>query len=268
MVYVISPFKQCIQYRDLILTMVARDISVKYKGSVLGILWAFLNPLFMLAIYTFVFKYVFNARWPTENAATVNYAVILFAGLVLHTWLADVMSRSVSMIADHANFVKKIQFPLIILPWIAVIAAGVQFLMGLVVLVLFMMVLGSPLHPEMVLLPLILVPFLMMLIGVAWLLAALGVFVKDLSQLIGTMVTMMLFTSTVFFSLHNAPEIIRPILLLNPLTIPLDALRNVMLFGQAPDWILLGGYSVVAFLVMHLGYFVFQRLNTLFADVL
>ncbi len=248
--------------------MVMRDLQARYKGSLLGIVWSFLNPLFMLAIYTFVFKFVFSARWPQSSDTHIDYAIILFAGLILHTWLADVMNQSVSLIPQNSNFVKKIQFPLDILSWITVISAGIQFLMGCLVFIAFLLVLGLPLHPEMLLLPIVMLPYAFMLVGFSWIFSALGVFLKDLAQLMGSLVTMLMFTSTVFFSLENAPEIIRPLLLLNPLTIPLDALRNVMLFGQYPDWYHLGIYTAVAFIVMLLGYGLFHKLKRIFADVL
>ncbi len=248
--------------------MVTRDLQARYKGSLLGIVWSFLNPLLMLAIYTFVFKYVFSARWPQGNDTHIDYAIILFAGLILHTWLADVMNQSVLLIPQHASFVKKIQFPLDILSWVTVISAGIQFLMGCLVFVAFLLVLGLPLHPEMLLLPIVMLPYAFMLVGFSWILAALGVFLKDLGQLMGSLVTMLMFTSTVFFSLENAPELIRPLLLLNPLTIPVNSIREVMLFGQYPDWHQLGAYTLVAFSVMIFGYALFHKLKKLFADVL
>ncbi|MBC7002119.1 ABC transporter permease [Photobacterium sp. BZF1] len=264
----IQPLTCLFGHKNLIWNMVKRDIAARYKGSVLGILWSFLNPLFMLAIYTFVFKYIFSARWVTEGDLEVSFSTVLFAGLIIHAWLAEVLSRSALVIGDHVNFVKKIRFPLEILPWVIVISSGIQFLMGFCVLIVFMLVLGMQIQLQILMLPLMLLPFSLFLVGCAWILAALGVFLKDLSQVIGTLVTVLLFTSTVFFSLNTAPEVIRPYLVLNPVTIPVEATRGMVVFGNYDAWMQLGVYSGVSIFVMLIGFFAFNRVKVLFADVL
>ena len=264
----IEPFSCLLKHKGLVWSMAKRDIAARYKGSVMGILWSFLNPLLMLCIYTFVFKYVFKSKWGMDPNEQTDFATILFAGLILHVWLAEVLSRSVGLMSAHTNFVKKMRFPLEILPWVVVISSGVQFLMGLVVLIAFMLVNGISFQWHILLMPTVLIPFSLLLIGLSWVLAALGVFLKDLEQFIQSLVTILLFTSTIFFSLDNAPDMLKPVLKLNPLTIPVESFRSNVIFGSFAEWSALLGFSVFSFCLSVCGYYLFKKLCPVFSDVL
>ncbi|MFO6423845.1 ABC transporter permease [Motilimonas sp. KMU-193] len=258
-----------ITHRRLIWAMAKREIAAKYKGSVLGVFWTFLNPLFMLAIYTFVFKYIFKARWSVpEGSAEVDFATLLFAGLLLHGWLAEVFARSVSLITGNVNLVTKIQFPLEILPWINLVSSGIQLLIGIGVLFIFMLFNQIPLQPQLLLVPILLLPLAIFLLGASWLIAALGVFIRDIEQFMMSFITVLLFTSTIFFSLENAPALIQPILQFNPLTVPVEAFRNAAIFGTFDNWGIWGIYFASSVLFMLLGFAVFKRLKPVFSDIL
>ncbi|MCE0558539.1 MULTISPECIES: ABC transporter permease [unclassified Motilimonas] len=258
-----------IKHRTLIWAMAKREIATKYKGSILGVFWSFLNPLLMLAIYTFVFKYIFKSKWGVpEGAVEVDFATLLFAGLLLHGWLAEVFSRSVSLIMNNVNLVKKVKFPLEILPWVTLVASGIQLAIGFVVLFTFMLYHNIAMQWQLLLVPLLLLPLAFFLLGASWLTAALGVFIRDIEQFMISFITVLLFTSTIFFSLDNAPALIQPILQFNPLTIPVEALRNAAIFGLFDSWGSWTIYSVVSLLFMIFGYYVFKRLKPLFSDVL
>ncbi|RJG42723.1 ABC transporter permease [Motilimonas pumila] len=262
-------FSAPIRHRALIWAMAKRDIATKYKGSLLGVFWSFLNPLLMLAIYTFVFKYIFKAKWGVdESGIEVDFATLLFSGLLLHGWLAEVFSRSVSLIMSNVNLVKKVQFPLEVLPWVMLVASGIQLLIGFVVLLGFIIFNGIAIQWQLLLVPILLLPLGMFLLGASWLVAALGVFIRDIEQFMVSFITVLLFTSTIFFSLDNAPEVIRPLLLFNPLTIPVEALREAAIFGRFDAWGPWLIYTASAAIFMFFGHFVFKRLKPLFSDVL
>ncbi|MEJ6079953.1 ABC transporter permease [Vibrio sp. 1-Bac 57] len=248
--------------------MAKRDLALRYKGSVMGMLWSFVNPLLMLGIYTFVFQHVFKAKWGVEVANPIGYAVILFSGLVLHMWFAEVLTRAVSLISSNANFVKKVVFPLEVLPWVVLIASCIQFLAALIVLFAFMLFEGAEIGPQILLFPLAIFPFSIMLIGCAYFFAALGLFIKDLEQFIQSFVTILLFTSTIFFSLQNVPEIIRPFIKINPLTIPVEAFRDFVLFDGLSAVSDLFVFTFLSFVFACFSYYMFKKLRPLFPDVL
>ncbi|KLV05828.1 hypothetical protein ABT56_09815 [Photobacterium aquae] len=257
-----------LQHKGLIWTMAKRDLAMRYKGSVMGMLWTFFNPLLMLAIYTFVFQYVFRSKWGMEGEMKTGFAIILFSGLILHMWLTEVFSRSVSLMSSNANFVKKIVFPLEVFPWVVLLSASFQFAIASLVLVGFMVVEGASFTMSMLLAPITVAPLALLLLGSSYLFSALGVFVKDLEQFIGSFVTILLFTSTVFFSLDNVPAIIQPFIKLNPLTIPVEAFRGAVIWGHVDNWFEVGIYTVVSILFTLVSYAFFKKVKTIFPDVM
>ncbi len=264
----INFFSPLFKHKGLIWTMAKRDLAIRYKGSVMGVLWSFFNPLLMLGIYTFVFQYIFKAKWGVEVDNPVGYAVILFSGLILHMWFAEVATRSVSLISSNANFVKKVVFPLEVLPWVVLIASCIQFLTALVVLLGFMLFEGAEIGSHILLFPLAIFPFSIMLIGCAYFFAALGLFIKDLEQFIQSFVTILLFTSTIFFSIRNVPEIIQPFIKMNPLTIPVEAFRDFVLFNGLSSLGDLFLFTCLSLVFACFSFYMFRKLSPLFPDVL
>ena len=258
--------------RYLLSQLVRREVSARTNGSVLGVVWMLLQPLMMLALYSFVFAVIFKARWPglaavDETQGGLAYAVVLFSGLILHGLLAEVLGRSPGLIAANRNYVKKLVFPVEILPWTVVLSALVTFAISLVLLLAMQIgVLGVP--PLSALwLPLILLPYLLLLAGIAWGVSALGVFIRDIEQLTGLAATICLFLSPVFFPVTALPEFLRGWIWLNPIAVPVAQLRRVLFEGLPPDPALLLPYAAAALAIAWLGYSGFHRLRRAFADV-
>lgn len=255
--------------RSLILRMTHREVVGRYRGSVMGVLWSLLTPLCMLLIYTFVFSVVFQARWGEGlDHGRGQFALILFAGLIVHGILADVLQRAPQLILAHTNYVKKVVFPLEVLPVVQVLAASFHALVSLAVLLLAQLVLGPPLSWTALLLPLVVVPLLLLAAGVGWLLASVGVFLRDIAQGMGLVSSVLLFTAPVFFPLQALPEALRPWLQLNPLTFMIEQTRAVLIWGQLPNFTGLLWYSLCAGGVALLGFAWFQKTRKGFADVL
>jgi lipopolysaccharide transport system permease protein len=256
--------------RQLIVQMTKREVVGRYKGSVMGLAWSFLNPVFMLAVYTFVFSVVFKSRWSGAGGdeSTTQFAVVLFVGMIVHGLLAEVLNRAPTLVLSNANYVKKVIFPLEILPVIALGVALFHCLVSIVVLLIAFFLFNGYLQWSVVLLPLVLLPLAILILGLAWLLASLGVFLRDVGQTIGIITTVMMFLSPVFFPVSALPEQYRPLLMANPLTFIIEQSREVLIWGRLPDWTELGVYTLAATLVAWAGYAWFQKTRKGFADVL
>lgn len=266
---VLAPFRNAWSHRQLIRRFVAREIVGRYRGSIGGLSWSLVQPMAMLLVYTFVFSVVFRARWTAQNeVAGVSFAVVLFVGLIVQGVFAECIGRAPGLIVSQANFVKKVVFPIEILPVVAMGSALFHSLVSFGVLFLAMLVLGNPFHWTILLIPLVLAPFLLLTLGLSWFLAALGVFLRDISQMIGLLVTALLFLSPVFYPLTAIPDAYRPFLMLNPLTFPVEQARDVLIWGKTPAWGGLAIYSAVSWAVAVLGFAWFQRIRKGFADVL
>lgn len=254
--------------RSLIKSIAQREILGRYRGSMLGIFWSFVNPIFMLLVYTFVFSVVFKARWNTGSDSKTEFALVLFAGLMVFNLFAECINRSSTLINNNANFVKKVIFPLEILPLTVMASALFHFGISLLVwLLAYIMLFGIP-HASILLIPLILIPFVLFTIGLTWIFASLGVFLRDLSQFLGIVVTVLMFMSPIFYPLSNIPENYRVYLMLNPITPAVEMVRSVLYFGEVPDPIIYMAYIVVSFVVACVGFFWFQKTRKGFADVL
>lgn len=257
------------QHRHLTLQLTRRDVIGRYRGSVMGLAWSFFYPLFMLSVYTFVFSVVFKAKWGVESdGGQAAFAVILFVGMIVHGLLAEVLNRTPSLIVQNTNYVKRVIFPLEILPLTSLISALFHTLISVAVLLLAIVALHGQLHWTVLLLPVVLLPLVVFTLGVAWFLAAIGVYVRDVGQVMGVFTTVLLFVSPVFFPLSAIPAELQKFILLNPLTFIIEQSRAVLLFGQLPDAAGLGIYFVVSVLVMWLGFALFQKMRKGFADVL
>ena len=255
--------------RQLIAQMSKREVAGRYKGSALGLTWSFFNPVLMLAVYTFVFSVVFKARWGIggEESKT-QFAVVLFAGMIVHGLFAEVLNRAPGLILSNVNYVKKVVFPLEILPVISMGAALFHTLISLGVLLIAFVIFNGYLHWTAVFTPLVFLPLIILTLGLAWMLASLGVFLRDVGQTIGIITTVMMFLAPVFYPITAIPEEIRPWIMANPLTFIIEQAREVLIWGRMPDWLGLGLYTLVATLVAWAGYAWFQKTRKGFADVL
>ena len=235
----------------------------------MGILWSLVTPIMMLAIYTFVFNYIFKARWPmtTDEGGVLNFAMVLFLGLITHGLIADIVTRAPRLILDNVNLVKKVVFPLETLSWIVMLNALFTYAISMVLLLAFVYWELSHIPLTLFWLPVILVPYVLMLMGLCWLLAALGVYLRDLQQVSGTVSTLLLFVSPVFYSVTILPEQVQFFIFLNPISLIVESSRAVMIYGQQPDFAALGIYTLVALIVCGLGFRMFQTMRKGFADV-
>jgi lipopolysaccharide transport system permease protein len=248
--------------------MVKREIVGRYRGSVLGVLWSFVNPVLMLAIYTFVFSLVFKARWGQGSDDKYEFALVLFAGLIVYNLFAECISRAPGLILANVNYVKKVIFPLEILPWVALGSALFHAAISITVLLVFLVVLGHSLTWAVLLLPIVVLPLLLVIMGLSWLLAALGVFIRDVGQFIGMVLTVLLFMSPVFYPASALPEAVRFYLFLNPLTFIIEQTREILILGHLPNWTGLAIYFGVALLIACVGLLCFEKTRKGFADVL
>lgn len=254
----------------LIQQMAWREIIGRYKGSAFGLAWSIINPLFMLAVYTFVFSVVFQARWGQSDVASgkAEFALVLFAGLIVHGFLAEVMNRSPDLVLNNANYVKKVVFPLEILPVIGVVSALFHTTMSLLILLATELAIYGQLQPTILLIPIVILPLCLFALGISWILASLGVYLRDVGQLTAIVTTILLFVSPVFFPVSAIPEPYRVLVLLNPLTFIIEQARNVLLWGKQPDWQAYAIYLVFASTVALSGYMWFQKTRKGFADVI
>lgn len=254
--------------RSLVKSLIHREVVGRYRGSVMGIVWAFITPLFMLAIYTFVFSVVFKARWHGGSDSKTEFALVLFAGLMIFNLFSECLNRAPSLIVENVNYVKKVIFPLEILPWVALgsalFHASVSFLVWVIA---YTILFGMP-HVTILLAPLIVLPVLMLALGLAWALAALGVYLRDLSQFVALATSVLLFLSAVFFPASALPERYRGLLFLNPLNPSIEGFRDAVFWGKSPDWRIFVAIALIDALIAWVGFALFQRIRKGFADVL
>jgi lipopolysaccharide transport system permease protein len=253
---------------DLLASLVRRDVLGRYRGSLFGVLWSLLAPLLMLVVYTIAFHELLGARWPGADGRA-GFASMVFTGLLLHGLLAEVLVKAPQSVAGQPNFVKKMVFPLTVLPMVPLGAALVHALLGFLVLAIASLVgQGQAVHLTGLLLPLLMVPFLVMLAGLSWMLAAVGVYVRDIAQLGGVVATILLFLSPIFFPLSTLPERYQGIVAINPLTWMVESARGLLFAGELPDPATTAAYCLIAGVAAALGLLSFRRLRPGFGDVL
>ena len=253
---------------QLIIRMIKREVIGRYRGSFLGLLWSFVTPIIMLSIYTFVFSFVFNARWGQGQESPPDFAVMLFSGLIVFNLFSESVSRAPTLILNNISYVKKIIFPLEILPWVSLGCAVFHAAISFLVLLVFLAILEYPFTLAMLWLPVVVLPFLLLIMGLSWFLASLGVFVRDIGQGIGMLMTTLLFLCPIFYPLSSLPESFAQYLYLNPLTLIVDQVRVVLILSGQPDWIKLGYYTIFSMFFAWSGWFWFVKTQKGFADVL
>ena len=256
--------------RRLIGQLIKREVLGRYRGSVMGVAWSFLRPILMLAVYTFVFSVVFEAKWPgmLENQGKSRFVLLLFSGVIAHGLIAEVLTKAPGLIIANANYVKKVVFPLETLGWSLVGSAAFHASVGIAILLAAKFLLEGSVPPTAMWLPLILLPLGFFALGAAWLLASLGVFIRDIGQITGVISTVLMFLAPVFYPINALPEEYRAWVYANPLTTPIEQSRVVLFANTAPDAIPLLHYYAIALVFMIFGYWWFQKTRRGFADVL
>lgn len=253
------------QHRYLLGQLIKRDVLLRYRGAMFGVLWIFLSPLFMLVIFAFVFGQIFQARWPQESGG-LPFWLQLYAGLITFNIFAETVSRAPTAVRSYSSFVKKIIFPVHILPVVPLGAALVHGAFNFLILVAALAWTGK-LHGQILLFPLLLLPALLLALGLSWFVAAWGVFIKDMSQIVPMFVQMLMFMSPVFYPTSAVPAALRPVYQYNPVGVVIETARGVVT-GQPVDWGAWGITFVVCLAGAILGYAFFQHSREEFADAL
>lgn len=256
------------RHRGLATALIRREVVGRYRGSFMGLLWSLFHPLLMLAVYTLVFGLVFPTRWNASGETQYEFALVLFAGLLIFNLFSECITRAPGLVTANVNYVKKVVFPLEILPWVSLGSALFHFVIGLIVWILAYLLFIGPLDALAVLTPLILLPLILIIVGLAWLLASLSVYLRDIAQVTGIMTSALMFLSPIFYPATAIPEQYRTLLYLNPLTPAIELVRGLLLWNKAPDWSLWAAYLLVGMAVAWLGFAWFQKTRKGFADVL
>ena len=255
--------------RQLIVQMTKREVLGRYKGSAFGLAWSFFSPVFMLVVYTFVFSEIFKSRWGGMGGddSKTQFAVVLFVGMIVLSLFSEVLNRAPGLILANVNYVKKVVFPIEILPVIAMGAALFHTLISLGVLLAAFALFNGYLHWTAIFFPLVLLPLVILTMGLAWMLASLGVFLRDVGQTIGIITTVLMFLSPVFYPVTAVPERFRPFIMANPLTFIIEQAREVLIWGHLPNVLGLSTYTLAATVIAWAGYAWFQKTRKGFADV-
>ncbi|MBY5869521.1 ABC transporter permease [Rhizobium leguminosarum] len=254
--------------RQLLMQLWKRDFAARYKTGVLGIAWAVINPLLMLALYSFVFVSVFKMRWGSGPDVQGNFVILLFTGLMVHGFFAEFLSRAPLLISSNPSYVKKVVFPLELLPLMPLLGAIINLGIGVFLVSCLLFYVQGSVPLTIFLLPLILAPYIVLVVGMSYFLSATGVFVRDMTHVVGLVTTISMFASPVLFPLENVPENYRIFLYLNPLTTVVVQLREVTVLGIIPDLRVWAAYFFISMIVFCLGLSWFQATREGFADVL
>lgn len=256
-------------HRQLLWQLIRRGVAARYRGSTLGIFWALIVPLVMLAVYTLVFGVVMRARWGQQQPIGFgHFALILFSGLLLFTLFSESVMAACSSITGSVSLVKKVVFPLEILPIVGIGTALVNAGISLLVLLTGIAVLLQRVPVVLYYLPLVLIPLLLLALGLSWLLASIGVFVRDTGQVVGIVLNVLMYLTPLFYTIEQMPESFQSVMRLNPLSVIVESGRGILMYDRAPDWGWLAGITVLSFLVMQLGFAWFMKTKRGFADVL
>lgn len=256
------------QHRALIVKFTKREIESRYKGTIFGVLWAFLQPLLMLAIYATVFGSILRVRWSQDDGGSTEFVFALFIGLIVHGFLSEVLNKAPMLVVSNASYVKKVVFPVQIFSIISVLGALFFFLAALLLWIATFYFETNEFWLTMLYAPVIFFPLVITAIGLSWIISALGVYIRDLGQLTGMLTTAMLFLSPVFYPISNLPELLQVILYFNPITIIILELRNTMMSGLVPNWELVLLSYVASIFYFVVGYFLFSKAKRGFSDVL
>ena len=256
------------EHGSLLWQFARRELSGRYRGSLIGFGWAVVNPLLLLAVYTFVFSVVFQARWDAQVPDRMVFALIIYTGMIVHNFFAECMTRAPGLIVDNRNLVKKVVFPLQLLPWSVLLVAAFHFAVGVALIAAVVLARSGTLPATMLALPLIVLPLALLALGVTYAFSALGVYLRDLGQLAGFFALTLLFLSPVFYPASAVPENWRWAIDWNPLAAFIELARGALLFGAWPRPEVLVVLWILGACAAWLGFFWFQRTRKGFADVL
>lgn len=248
--------------------MVRREVVGRYRGSIFGVLWSFFTPVLMLLVYTFVFSVVFQSRWAGGTGSKAEFAIVLFVGLMVFNLFSESANKAPALIVSNPNYVKKVVFPLEILSAASVAASLFHFLISTLVWLIFFVWFFKAPPVNALLLPILLVPLVLMCLGFSWFLSSLGVYLRDVGQVIGVITTILMFMSPIFYPIVALPEAFRPYMYMSPITYYVEQARELLIWGGGMDWVMWAQNLLWATIIAALGFAWFQKTRKGFADVL
>jgi lipopolysaccharide transport system permease protein len=264
----LTPFANAWQYRELIRAVVRRELAVRFRGTILGWLWAIFGPLVMLSAYTVIFSHAVGVPASAKGGGVGSYALSIFAGLIAFNLFSELAYRAPGLLHEHAGVIKKSIFPSETLAWTAAIRAAVYAAISLGVLVIFELALTWSLPPSSLLLPFVIVPFFLFLLGTCWFLMALGSFTRDVAHLMISIVPVFMFATPIFYSIDDVPPELRFYLHLNPIGNYVEMIRDLLLFDRLPGLFLYSGTVLGSFFVFFFSYRFFMQYKAVFVDVI
>ena len=263
-----APFRALRARCDLLLRFSGQYLRSRYRESLLGPAWALVVPLSQLIVFSFVFTSIIPSRWPNVDSSSLVFSLNLFCGIAVYSAFSEILTRSTTILSENSSYIKRVLFPLEIMPVSIVLTALVGLLISFALLVLVHCLIGESLPPlQVVSLPLILTPFFVLLAGVAWFVAAVSIYLPDFRHAALPLTSLLMFLSPVLFPLSAVPEPYRFFIVLNPVTVPIEQFRMVLVVGAWPDLMVLAGYAAVAWIIAWFGYATFAVLRRGFADV-
>lgn len=260
-------FRRIWTHRHLVSLLIGRNVEASFRGSVLGKAWTALVPLLRLAVYTTVLGFILRVKWPGHHNTPLETALLYFVGLTLYDFFMEAINTAPGLMLENVNFVKKVVFPLEILPVAALGASLVRLCITSVILIIFFLFIRGLPPLASLSIPLVIAPYALVALGTVWFLSALGAYVRDLRQLIGVLALVMMYLSPIFFPLAVVPVSLRPVFYANPLAFPIESTRAALFAGQWPNWVALLVYAAVAWCFAAAGYYWFLRVKPGFADV-
>jgi len=264
----LSPYRALVRHFALIVQMSKRDVAKRYRGSFVGLFWSFFNPLLMLFIYTFVFGVIFKARWNAQVTGHFQYAIVLFAGLNISTMFSECANKATTLIEENTSYVKRVVFPLETLSWSTLGSALFHLLISTIALLALSLIVNGGIPWTVLLFPVVVACFIPFVVATVWFLASLGVFFRDIKQLVSIITTALMFLAPILYPKEMIPPQYQLLLYMNPLTIIAEASQNVLLWGRPPNWIHLAVYAAVSAVFAWVSFIWFQQTRKGFADVL
>lgn len=250
----------------LIFDLAVRQIVLKYRGSFFGIFWSIITPLLMITAYSLVFGEIFQSKWGSVDAG-MSFPLLLFSGLIVFNLFSECLQRSPYLIIENPNYVKKVSFPLEVLPIVMLLVSLFNAIVSMAIWLLFyIFFIGIP-HAEVALILLVLMPSMLLSLGVGWLFSSAGVYLRDVGQSVGFITTILLFLSPIFYPISAVPEDYQWVVGINPIGFSVETVRELMFFGKLPDWSDFMLYFLKCTLFSGFSFFWFQRVRKGFADV-
>jgi lipopolysaccharide transport system permease protein len=254
--------------KNLIGQLTKREIASRYQGSYLGLLWSIVTPLLMLVVYTFVFSEIFKAKWSPESDSKIEFALMIFCGLLTFNIFSEVITKAPSIIISNSNYVKKVVFPLEILPIVVLGSSLIHALISIVILVITLILFLGVVNWTLIFLPIVLLPLILFTVGIGWILASVGVFFRDIAQVIGVGVQALLLLSPIMYPMTLVPDYLKNLYLINPISYAVEDMRRIMIWGLSPNWSFLFIGFVISSFIFICGHLWFNKTKAGFADVL